>query len=91
MSKRIEYIPTGVCSRKIIAEIDKDNIITNVEFTGGCQGNTMGVAKLCLGRDIDEVINTLKGIPCGLRETSCPDQLSKALTKLKEKNLVVQK
>jgi len=91
MSKRIEYTPTGVCSRKIIAEINEDNIITNVEFTGGCQGNTKGVAKLCLGRNIDEVIDILQGIPCGMRPTSCPDQLSKALTKLKEQNLVSHK
>lgn len=91
MNKKIEYTPSGVCSRKIIAEINEDNIITNVEFIGGCQGNTKGVAKLCLGRKIDEVIDILQGIPCGMRSTSCPDQLSKALTKLKEQNLVSQK
>jgi len=84
MNKRVEYIPTGVCARKIIAEINKDNIITNVEFTGGCQGNTQGVAKLCINRDIDEVIELLQGIKCGPKKTSCPDQLSKALVKIKE-------
>lgn len=90
MTNRIEYIPTNVCSRKIIAEIDENNKITNVEFIGGCQGNTTGVAKLCLNRDIDEVIETLKGIPCGMKKTSCPDQLSKALLKLKEQTLVTK-
>ena len=85
MSKKIEYIPKGVCSRKIVAEIDDNNIITNVEFTGGCLGNTKGVEKLCKGRKIDEVIDLLKGIPCGMRNTSCPDQLSIALEELKGK------
>lgn len=85
MSKRIEYTPKGVCSRKIVAEIDNNNIITKVEFTGGCLGNTTGVAKLCIGRNIDEIINILKGTQCGIRGTSCPDQLSKALEELKGK------
>jgi uncharacterized protein (TIGR03905 family) len=86
MNRKIEYIPKKVCSRKIIAQIDDNNNITNVEFVGGCQGNTQGVAKLCIGRNIDEVIETLKGIPCGIKGTSCPDQLSIALTKLKEQS-----
>ena len=85
MNKRIEYTPKGVCSSKIIAEIDKDNKITNIEFIGGCPGNTKGVSKLSIGRDIDEVITLLKGTPCGMRGTSCPDQLSIALEQLKGK------
>lgn len=86
MKRKIEYIPKGVCSRKIIAEIDDNNNITNVEFIGGCQGNTKGVSRLCIGRNIDEVINLLKGIPCGMKKTSCPDQLSIALTELKNQS-----
>jgi len=81
--KKIEYKPKGVCSTKILAEIDDNNKITNIEFTGGCKGNTKGIEKLCIDRDIDEVINLLKGIPCGIRTTSCPDQLSIALEKLR--------
>lgn len=83
--KTIEYTPTGVCSRKMIVSAD-DNIITEVKIIGGCPGNTIGVSKLCIGKNIDEVIDLLKGVPCGMRTTSCPDQLSKALTMLKETN-----
>ncbi len=81
--KTIEYIPKGVCSRKMIVSED-NNIITNIEIIGGCPGNGLGVSKLCTGKNIDEVIELLSGIKCGFRETSCPDQLSKALTMLKE-------
>ena len=85
MSKKIDYTPKGVCSRKIVAEIDDNNIITNIEITGGCPGNTKAVSKLCIGRDIDEIIELLQGTPCGIRNTSCPDQLSIALKELKRK------
>lgn len=68
----------GVCSRAINFDI-VDNKVTNVEFVGGCQGNTTGVAVLVEGMDVNEAINRLKGIQCGPRGTSCPDQLSKAL------------
>ena len=81
--KSISYTPTGVCSKKMNIEIEGDTI-TKVEIIGGCPGNTLGVSKLCIGRKIDDVIKELKGIPCGFRETSCPDQLSIALEKLKE-------
>ena len=82
--KKISYTPTGVCSQKMNIEVD-GNIITKVEIIGGCPGNTLGVSKLCVGRTIDDVIKELKGIPCGFRGTSCPDQLSKALEELKDK------
>ncbi len=81
--KTIEYSPKGVCSQKMIVSAE-NNIITEVKIIGGCPGNTLGVSKLCVGKDIDEVIEMLQGIPCGIRKTSCPDQLSKALTMLKE-------
>ena len=73
------YIPRGVCSRKINFEV-KNDIITSCEFIGGCHGNTQGVAKLVIGRDIDDVISRLEGINCGGRGTSCGDQLARALT-----------
>ena len=80
-----EYEPESVCSRKIIIETDdENNTIKSVRFVGGCPGNTVGVAKLCEGRTIDEVIELLKGTPCGFRGTSCPDQLARALEKIKE-------
>ena len=81
--KTIEYSPKGVCSSKMIVSAE-GNTITDVKIIGGCPGNTLGVSKLCVGKDIDEVIELLSGMPCGMRGTSCPDQLSKALTKLKE-------
>lgn len=77
------YNTKGTCSRQIRVEMDGDTI-RSVEFVGGCTGNTQGVAKLVAGRDIHEVIGLLKGIQCR-GGTSCPDQLSKALTEILEK------
>lgn len=78
------YKTNGVCSQEIIIEIEKD-IIKKVTIIGGCAGNTKGVSKLVEGMKIDDVINKLKGIPCGSKETSCPDQLARALEEIKEK------
>ena len=72
------YIPRGVCSRMILVEIE-DDIITKCQFMGGCSGNTQGIAKLVVGMDANDAIEKLKGIDCGGRGTSCPDQLSIAL------------
>ncbi|MBQ8539784.1 MAG: TIGR03905 family TSCPD domain-containing protein [Ruminococcus sp.] len=72
------YIPRGVCSRMIEVEIE-DDIITSCRFMGGCSGNTQGVSKLVLGMDANDAIERLKGIDCGGRGTSCPDQLANAL------------
>lgn len=74
----INYIPKGVCSKKIHVEIE-DGIIQNVTFYGGCHGNTQGVAALAKGMQVDEVINRLKDIKCGMKPTSCPAQLAKCL------------
>ncbi len=71
------YRTTGTCARTINFEID-DNKVKNVEFLGGCAGNTNGISKLVENMDIDEVIDRLKGIQCR-NNTSCPDQLAKAL------------
>lgn len=81
---RVEYKTTGVCSSKMIVECDDNEVITKVEIIGGCPGNTQGVSRLCIGKKVDEVIELLSGIKCGPRQTSCPDQLSKALRQLKE-------
>ena len=75
----MDYKPSGVCSRLIHVELDGDKI-ANVEFVGGCAGNTAGISSLVKGMDAHEVIKRLEGTKCGARPTSCPDQLSKALT-----------
>ena len=72
------YKPAGVCSRMIDIDVDGDTIV-KVTFTGGCSGNTQGVAALIAGMNIDEAISRIEGIHCGPRSTSCPDQLSCAL------------
>lgn len=76
------YTPQGVCSQKMIIEVE-NNIIKSVKIIGGCAGNTVGVSRLVQGMNIDEAIKRLKGIPCGFKSTSCPDQLSKALEEVK--------
>ena len=74
----MKYIPKGVCSREINIELDGD-VIKEVRFVGGCNGNTQGVAALVKGMKVDDAIVRLEGIDCGGRGTSCPDQLTKAL------------
>ena len=80
---KYSYRPKGVCSMEIQLDVEND-IINDVKFVGGCNGNTQGISALCKGREIDEVINLLSGINCGGRGTSCPDQLAKALEEIKE-------
>lgn len=74
----MKYIPKGVCSREINIELDSD-VIKEVRFVGGCNGNTQGVAALVKGMKVNDAIARLEGIDCGGRGTSCPDQLTKAL------------
>ncbi len=76
------FKPSGVCSQNIEIEIE-DGIIKSVRFIGGCSGNTQGVARLVEGRPVDEVIDKLKDIKCGFKNTSCPAQLAKALAECK--------
>ena len=78
-----EYKTRGTCSSKIILDVD-DNKLTHVEYIGGCNGNLQGISRLVQGMDIDEVISRLGGIRCGMKQTSCPDQLANALQKVKE-------
>ena len=78
----MNYKTQGVCSREVSFDV-KDKKITNVVFKGGCSGNTQGVARLIEGMDIDEAISRLDGIRCGMRPTSCPDQLARALKQYK--------
>ena len=74
----MRYTTKVTCSRFIDFDVE-DNKVTNVRFTMGCNGNTLGVAALVEGMDINEVIKRLKGIDCNGRGTSCPDQLAIAL------------
>ncbi|MCX4363731.1 MAG: TIGR03905 family TSCPD domain-containing protein [Clostridia bacterium] len=77
---RYEFKPSGVCSRNISFDVE-DGVVKNVVYTGGCNGNLQGIGKLVEGMKVDEVIARLEGIKCGVRSTSCPDQLAKALRK----------
>lgn len=76
------YKTNGTCSTEINFDI-KDNKVYNVEFTRGCNGNLKGIGKLVEGEDIDTVISKLEGITCNMKNTSCPDQLAKALKEVK--------
>ena len=73
-----EYAPKGVCSRKMIFDLDGD-IIRSVEVIGGCNGNLKGISSLLKGQNVNEIISRLEGITCGPKSTSCPDQIAQAL------------
>lgn len=79
----ITYTTKGTCARAIKVEVE-DGVIKSVEFQGGCSGNTQGVARLVEGMNADEAIKKLSGIKCGFKNTSCPDQLAKALLELEK-------
>lgn len=76
------YRPQGVCSTEIILEVE-NNIIKNLQVVNGCNGNLKGISSLVRGMTIDDVISKLKGIKCGMKGTSCPDQIAIALEKIK--------
>ena len=75
---QFEYKTRGTCASKIIFQME-DGIVSDVRFIGGCSGNTQGVSALVNGMTVDEVIAKLQGIRCGMKATSCPDQLAQAL------------
>ena len=77
------YKTKGTCSQMITFDVN-DNIVSNVQFFGGCNGNLKGIAKLVEGMNIDEVIARIEGVKCGMKSTSCPDQLAQALKASKE-------
>ena len=72
------YKPQGVCSREIQFDIE-NGVIKSLKFTGGCEGNLKGLCALTEGMKVSDVIKKMKGIRCGAKATSCPDQLAKAL------------
>ncbi len=81
------YEPQGTCSMQMIFEIDGD-VVKDLQIIGGCPGNTIGISALVKGRKVDEIIELLRGIPCGNKGTSCPDQVAIALQEYKEKNKI---
>ena len=86
MSEIINYQTTGTCCKRINLEIEND-IILNAEFQGGCSGNLGGIKHLIIGQKIDDVAKKLRGIPCGTKSTSCPDQLAICIEQyIKEKS-----
>ena len=89
MTKHIQYATTGTCSKLIDVTADENDVIQQVFFAGGCPGNLQGISKLVEGQKIDDVISRLKGIRCGSKSTSCPDQLSCALEQLKHAPFVL--
>lgn len=79
------YRPVGVCSQQITIDVNEnDKTINNIQFLGGCNGNLKGISALAKGKTLDEIISALKGIQCGMKGTSCPDQLACALEKIEE-------
>ena len=74
------YHTKGTCSTLIEVDVNKDHTIENIAFTGGCNGNLNGICSLVRGMKAEDVIDRLAGVKCGFKNTSCPDQLSKALT-----------
>lgn len=75
---KFEYSPHGTCSRLIEIDIE-DGIVKDLRVVGGCHGNLQGITALCRGRRADEVAATLRGICCGSKQTSCPDQIARAI------------
>ena len=80
-----EYTPRGVCSQIMILDIE-DNVVKSLKVLGGCNGNLQGISRLVEGLSVDEVIKRLEGIRCGMKPTSCPDQLASALKLIKEES-----
>lgn len=81
--KQVCYQTQGTCSKLIEVAADENNIIQSVRFLGGCNGNLQGISRLVVGQDIDTVVSRLRGVRCGNKTTSCPDQLCNALEELK--------
>ncbi|MBP3755688.1 MAG: TIGR03905 family TSCPD domain-containing protein [Prevotella sp.] len=80
--KHITYKTEGTCSQLIDVDVDDNGIIQDVYFTGGCNGNLQGICSLVRGMRVEDVKNKLDGIRCGMKRTSCPDQLVRALEQL---------
>ena len=80
-----QYVPQGICAQRIIVDIE-DGVIRDLNIVGGCDGNHKGITALVKGLKVEDVKEKLRGIRCGFRDTSCPDQLSRALEEYEKKN-----
>lgn len=80
-----EFIPRGVCSRRMIFEIE-NNVVESLEVIGGCSANLLGIASLVQGMTVDEIIDRLEGIRCGTKPSSCPGQIAQALREFRKNN-----
>lgn len=81
MKTSIEFKTRGTCARTILLDVE-DGIVTACKFVGGCSGNTQGISSLVVGMKVEDVIKKTKGIRCGFKDTSCPDQLARALEQM---------
>ena len=81
---KFEYFPKGVCSVKMTFDINDDDTINSLEVVGGCNGNLKGISSIVRGMDVDRVIQAFDGVECGIKKTSCPDQIARALKSYKE-------
>lgn len=88
MDKIESYRTSGTCCKQIIYSVDENNKLTSCKFVHGCSGNQQAISRLVVGKPIDDIISTLKGIPCR-GNTSCPDQLAKALLDYKTRHNIV--
>ena len=79
----------GVCSRMVSFDLNENNVVSNIEFVGGCNGNLQGIARLAEGKTAEELIDLLEGVRCGFKNTSCPDQFANALRRTLEEKAML--
>ena len=77
-----KFRPRGVCSQEMTVEVDEEGIIRNMQVYGGCSGNLQGISALVVGMPAQEAVRRLKGIRCGFKDTSCPDQFARNLERV---------
>ncbi len=77
---QFRYNPRGVCSREFVIDVE-DGVIRSIQITGGCHGNLQGISSLLKGMQVEDAISRMEGIRCGMKSTSCPDQIAQALKK----------
>ncbi len=77
---QFKYNPRGVCSREFVIDVE-DGVIQSIQIAGGCHGNLQGISSLLKGMQVEDAIQRMEGIRCGMKSTSCPDQIAQALKK----------
>ena len=85
--RTVTYKTQGTCSQFIKVTVDDNNVVQDVQFVGGCNGNLQGISSLVRGMKVDDVIGAFEGVDCHGRGTSCPDQISRALKAYRSANL----